>query len=129
MARPTQQKTSQELQAQIDALQKEAALLKKKEVQGVIERVKEAIAFYELTAADLGLNIAAPKAAGKKAARKGAKPGPKPGAKAVKTAAVTPIGTIKFKDSAGHTWSGRGPKPGWFKEALAQGKTLDDLKA
>lgn len=27
----------------------------------------------------------------------------------------------------GQTWTGRGPKPKWFKQALSQGKKLDDL--
>jgi DNA-binding protein H-NS len=27
------------------------------------------------------------------------------------------------------TWSGRGKRPGWVNEALASGKTLDDLAA
>ncbi|HSI60316.1 MAG TPA: H-NS family nucleoid-associated regulatory protein [Ideonella sp.] len=35
----------------------------------------------------------------------------------------------KYKDDAGHAWSGRGPKPAWFKHALAGGKTLEELAA
>jgi DNA-binding protein H-NS len=35
----------------------------------------------------------------------------------------------KYKDDAGHSWSGRGPKPGWFKDALAAGKSLAQLAA
>ena len=38
-------------------------------------------------------------------------------------------GRIKYKDDAGHTWSGYGPKPKWFTEALASGKTEADLRA
>lgn len=30
-------------------------------------------------------------------------------------------------DSPEQTWSGRGARPKWFKEALASGKTEDDL--
>ena len=33
----------------------------------------------------------------------------------------------KFRDDAGNTWSGRGPKPGWFKAAIAAGKTAEEL--
>lgn len=32
-----------------------------------------------------------------------------------------------YRDDAGNSWSGFGPKPGWFKDALAAGKTLEDL--
>jgi DNA-binding protein H-NS len=35
----------------------------------------------------------------------------------------------KFSDGAGNSWSGRGPKPKWIKEALAAGKKLEDLAA
>ncbi len=36
-------------------------------------------------------------------------------------------GTVKYRDDAGHTWSGFGPKPGWFKQALAAGKTPESM--
>ena len=37
--------------------------------------------------------------------------------------------TVKYRDDAGHAWSGRGPKPGWIKDAMAAGKTLEQLTA
>lgn len=43
------------------------------------------------------------------------------------TAAKAP--KVKYADGTGKTWSGRGPKPAWFKEALAQGKQPSDLLA
>lgn len=36
---------------------------------------------------------------------------------------------VKFRDDAGHTWGGRGPRPQWLKDALAAGKSLDDFAA
>lgn len=33
----------------------------------------------------------------------------------------------KFRNDAGDSWSGRGPKPGWFKAAIAAGKTPEEL--
>lgn len=33
----------------------------------------------------------------------------------------------KYADSTGNTWSGRGRRPKWLKDALASGKTLDEL--
>ncbi len=37
--------------------------------------------------------------------------------------------SVKFKDEAGNVWSGRGPRPGWFKDALAAGKKPEELLA
>nr|WP_255511760.1 H-NS family nucleoid-associated regulatory protein [Mitsuaria sp. TWR114] len=36
-------------------------------------------------------------------------------------------GTPKYHDGAGRTWTGVGKRPTWFKEALAAGKTAEDL--
>jgi DNA-binding protein H-NS len=33
-----------------------------------------------------------------------------------------------YKDDAGNSWSGFGPKPRWLKAALDAGKSLDDLR-
>ena len=38
-------------------------------------------------------------------------------------------GPAKYKDRTGNSWSGRGPQPNWLKQALAGGKTLEDLRA
>lgn len=35
--------------------------------------------------------------------------------------------SVLYRDEAGHSWTGRGPRPGWLKDALAAGKTLEDL--
>ena len=113
------------LNAQIAALQAQADALRKKEVAEVVAKIKDAIAHYGLTAADLGLQSVARKYA-KAAAASGGKPvskrrkkgGPKPSARAV-----------KFKDDQGNTWGGMGKRPVWFKAALAAGKTPEDLLA
>ena len=113
------------LNAQIAALQAQADALRKKEAAEVVAKIKDAIAHYGLTAADLGLASVARKYA-KAAAASGGKPvskrrkkgGPKPSARAV-----------KFKDDQGNTWGGMGKRPVWFKAALAAGKTPEDLLA
>ncbi len=107
-------KTYSQYVEQIESLQREAEEVKKKEVQGVIERIQEAIAAYGFTAADLGFGMGA----GKGVAKKGAAP---------KAAAAKKTGVIRFKDDAGHTWSGRGPKPKWLKDGLASGKSLESF--
>lgn len=127
-------KSLQQIQAQIAKLQAEAEAIKKREAAGVIARIKEAIVHYGLTAQDLGL--AAPvKRATKESG--GKTKAAAPGAKAVKSpkaskAKKVPKTTKTRKPRPGysdgtHTWSGMGPKPKWFKDALAQGKTPADL--
>jgi DNA-binding protein H-NS len=110
-------KSYTQLMKQIDALSREAEALKRKEVDGVIARIKEAIEAYGLTAADLGLGARrgpAP-AAGKRPARKAPARRPK--------RTVAP----KSRDEAGNTWAGRGARPRWLRDALANGKTLQDF--
>lgn len=36
---------------------------------------------------------------------------------------------VVYRDQAGHTWSGMGPRPRWLKEALDSGKTLEEMSA
>ena len=108
-------KTYTQLRKQIDALSRDAERLKKIEVQDVVTRIKEAIETYGLTAADLGLG----------GARRGPKPGFKRpgGKKAVKAAKAV----VRFRDGDGNTWVGRGPRPGWLRDALASGKSLENF--
>ena len=113
------------LNAQIAALQAQAEALRKKEVAEVVAKIKDAIAHYGLTAADLGLatsarkNVKLPAAGGDKpASERRKKAGPKPAAR-----------TVKFKDDQGNTCGGMGKRPAWFKAALASGKTSEDLLA
>ena len=103
---------------QIEVLKAEAEKMRRSEMAGVVARIREAIAFYNLTAADLGLGgktASAPKAAVQPGRRK-------PKAKAAATAAV-----IKFRDEQGRGWVGRGKRPQWLRDALAAGKSLQDF--
>lgn len=110
-------KTYTEILEQIEALKAEAERLKKQEVSGVIDRIKDAIAHYGLTPADLGFTgrrvVGAAKPAKGKRGRKAAAP------KAQRS--------IKFRDANGNTWGGRGPRPAWLRDALTAGKTLQDF--
>ena len=89
-----------DLQAQIQELQAEADALKQQEKAGVVARIREAIAAYELTAADLfgataGRALKGKRRAGKAAARQAA-----------------------YADRSGNVWGARGPRPRWLREAL-----------
>jgi DNA-binding protein H-NS len=117
-----------QIQRQIARLQREAAVLKKKEVGGVVERIRTAIAHYELAVHDLFGTKAGRltlrkrvKGAGKKAATK------KAGAK--KAPSKRPPVPIKFRDANGNTWTGRGSRPRWLVAATASGigKKLEDF--
>jgi DNA-binding protein H-NS len=106
-------RTYEQVMRQIDTLKAEAERLRRKEADGVIERIRGAIEHYGLTAADLGLS-GKPPAAARKPRR--AKAAPK-----VKAPA-------KFQDETGRTWAGRGKRPQWLRDALAAGRQLDEFK-
>ena len=118
-------KTLAQLDAEIRKLQAEAEALRDQERGDVIGRIKEAIAAYGLTAADLGLGG---RGRGRKAADSanvGKKDrAPKKGSSARKGASV-----VKYRDDKGNTWSGHGRRPHWFLDALAGGKSEADLLA
>ena len=113
-------KSLSQLTTQIEKLQREAAAIKAKELDGVIARIKEAIQHYGLTAADLGLTksrAAKRGAASKRAAKKGRATKPRVGK-----------GVIRFRSEDGlRTWTGHGRAPAWFKEALEAGATRGSL--
>jgi DNA-binding protein H-NS len=103
---------------QIALLQKQADALRSREKTEVVDRIKEAIAHYGITTEDLFGGSPA------KATRKRA---PKAEGKARKPAAKKAAGVAKYTDGAGRTWSGVGKRPNWFKDAIAAGKTAEDL--
>jgi|SRR5450631_327656 DNA-binding protein H-NS len=115
-------KTYSQIVKQIESLQRKAGVARKKEVVGVIGRIKEAIAFYNLNAAELGLGRE----------NTGTKPGAAKGSEKqeggrTRSAKNTSRSAIKFADSSGNTWAGRGPRPAWLRAAIAKGKTLEDF--
>jgi DNA-binding protein H-NS len=109
-------KTYEQVMKQIETLEHEAERLKRKEVEGVIDRIRKAIEVYGLSATDLGLTGTRAKSAGvaRKSARK----------KAGKAKAPA---VVKFRDDQGHVWGGRGPRPQWLRDALGAGKELKDF--
>lgn len=109
-------KTYAQIVKQIEGLKQDAERLRRKEIDGVVGRIREAIDAYGLTAADLGL-------AGKaKSTAKAAAPARKRGRKAAK-----PTRAVKFSNGSGGTWGGLGKRPQWLRDALAAGKTLADF--
>lgn len=112
-------KSYTQLMKQISKLQAEADEVRRKEVLGVIDRIKEAIKAYGLTAADLGLTGAlAPRAT------RASAPARKRGKAAKRKTTRAP----KYRDEAGNTWVGRGKRPDWLRNALANGRKLEDFE-
>ncbi len=103
-------KTYQSVRAQIAKLEREAESLRRQELKSVIAQVREVIAQYGLTAADLGLGAGRGRAGSGKARRAG------PGA-----------GVAKYRDPAsGQTWTGRGRPPAWIADAKDRDAFLID---
>jgi DNA-binding protein H-NS len=108
--------TSLELNERIAKLQAQAAQAREAEKADVIDRMKSAIDYYGITAAELGLGKATKVEARKAATRRQAGVG------------VT-AARVKYQDGAGHTWSGFGRRPRWFTEALESGRSVEELLA
>jgi DNA-binding protein H-NS len=98
--------TYQEIVQKISELQKQAEEIKAREQAAVIADIREKIEQYGLTAEDLGFGAKA--ATGKKAG-------------------VNRKVPVRYRDSAGNTWTGRGKRPGWLTQALAAGKSVEDF--
>ncbi|RYF57897.1 MAG: hypothetical protein EOO27_14180 [Comamonadaceae bacterium] len=107
-------KTLEQIQQQIAKLQLRAEHLRAAEAQGVIERIKVAIAHYGITAEQLGFSASA-SAPASPVRENNRKP-----SKAVNRSV--------FSDGQGNSWSGRGPRPHWLRAALASGAALDSLR-
>jgi DNA-binding protein H-NS len=109
-------KTYAQVMKQIDSLKSEAEKLRRKEIEGVVGRIREAITHYGLTAADLGLP-------GAPSAKASAPTGKKRRSTGKGAAPQAP----RFRDEAGHIWGGRGPRPKWLRDALTAGRKLEEF--
>ena len=108
----------QKIQRQIEALQRQADKLRKKEAEGVVARIKVAIAHYGLTAEQLGLGGTS------KQGQSGARAESGTDARAGAGVGASP----RFADGKGNTWSGRGPRPRWLREAINGGGSIDAFR-
>ncbi|MDR7336270.1 MAG: H-NS histone family protein [Roseateles sp.] len=117
----------QTLLNQISKLQSQADSLRLKEKAGVVARIKEAIAHYGITPDELfgATHVKRGRAAAKVVAPVNKAHTPAAPAKKVRKAKVASV--AKYTDDTGRTWSGVGKRPNWFKDALAAGKTAEDL--
>ena len=100
------------LRAQADALEAQAEQQKQAARAGVLEQVKALVMEYGFHASELGL--------------KAGKPGRPPKLGRSHPSAGKKV-QIKYKDSNGNTWTGRGVKPRWLSSALANGAQLQSF--
>jgi len=115
--------TSLQFEQQIATLRREADKLKIKERPYVIGQIKQAIAYYGLTAGDLGVTraVARPQGSKKASSEKATS-----GRVSTKGRKLGPV-AVKYRDRAGNTWTGRGSQPIWLRDALAAGRKLSDF--
>jgi len=105
--------TLAEIQAQIEALQEQANLIKTREKDGVISEIREKIRSYGLTAWDLGLTY-------------GDTLAPKRSARGSKSQSKR---EPKYRDDNGNEWSGgRGRRPQWILALLADGEDIEKYR-
>ncbi|MDB5826049.1 MAG: hypothetical protein JWQ73_269 [Variovorax sp.] len=114
-------KTYEQIQHQIEKLQRQAAALQAVEAKGVIDRIKEAIKHYSLTADQLGFD-------GAKTAAIVAAPAPVPSPATKSTGNGNGNGKPQFSDQSGNVWGGRGPHPAWLREALQAGHNIREFR-
>ena len=116
-------KTYAQLTREIQALQAHAEKLRHSEKKDMIARLNQSIAQYGLAAQDLrfpGTSASSSSASSSspRSARSGAS-----------SRAATSSGGAKYSDGPGRVWGGRGPRPAWLREAIAQGRTLESFAA
>jgi DNA-binding protein H-NS len=112
----TMTKTYAQITREIQALQASAEKMRAAELKSVVAKINESIAAFGLTADDLRFPGMA-SASRKRSSGSG-------------TASTRPaaLGSgVKYSDGQGHVWGGRGPRPAWLRQAIAQGKSLDDF--
>ena len=118
-------KSYAQVMKQINSLKVEAEKLRRIEVSGVITRIRDAISFYNLTAADLGLGLGLGQGVRDKVAASTA--GAPLKRKKRKGAAAKAPRAIKFRNDSGGAWGGIGKRPQWLRDALNSGKQLSDF--
>lgn len=105
-----------ELLAQRAELEKQIVETQREERDSALSQIRQLMAQYGLTVADL-----TGRAGANKALRGSGSAGATAGRSGTKVAA-------KYRDAqTGDTWSGRGLQPRWLKAAMAAGKKLGDF--
>lgn len=123
-----------ELQAQIEDLQKQAAVVRTRQYAKAVADIAATMKAFGISLDEVRKALAKKGAARPKKAAKAAEARPGPKAKAKKAAkpgrpkkARKPV-PVKFKGPKGETWTGRGKQPVWLRDLLKDGRALDEFK-
>ncbi|WP_341892295.1 H-NS histone family protein [Variovorax sp. YR752] len=107
-------KTYQAVRAEIAKLEKQAEELRRQELKTIIAQVRQVIADYGLSAADVGLAGGRTRAVARKAPAR----------------ASRSSGVAKYRDpKSGQTWTGHGRPPAWIAGAKDRDAFLIDAPA
>lgn len=110
------------LSKQIADLMKQAEKAKKVEVDSVIKTIKKQIRQYSLTAKDLGISGNSSPAGSNPRSKLKSKPA------ATKSTRKRGSAPVKYMDSMGNTWTGRGKRPLWLEAARANGIDIESFR-
>ncbi|WKB50829.1 H-NS histone family protein [Eleftheria terrae] len=102
-------KTYAQLRNEMEALQHRMEAARRKEGAGALKEIRKLASLYGFTAEDVFGD------------------GPK-GGTALKTSSQAPTQDgPKYQDGHGNSWSGRGPRPRWLREALERGEAIESF--
>ena len=111
-----------DIQAQIEALKKQAETIRSKEFASTVADIRAKMAAFGITVKDLQTPA---KKAGRKA--KGDATAKIKGPKAAKVAKPTGKVEAKYKGPNGEAWTGRGLTPKWLTAFVAQGRSKEEF--
>ena len=128
-------KTLAQIREQIASLQEKEKVLLSREVSNVVDRIREAIAYYSLTPAQLFQEKSSSQRARRAAATRSTRSANRRGVAArqanTSMSAPSPFKgkkiAVKYRDQDGNTWTGRGSQPRWLRAALTTGKKVEDF--
>lgn len=100
-----------DLVQEIERLQREADAIRKSDASAAREQVRQLVQLYGFSSADIF----------------GTESVTGDGVRLNQAGRPVRGGAPKYQSDDGRTWSGVGKRPAWFIEALAQGKSREDL--
>lgn len=101
-------KTYAQLRDEMEALQRRMEAARRKEGSGALKEIKRLVALYGFTAEDVF---------GSEKAR----------ARTSSTGKASQAEVPKYQDAHGNSWSGRGPRPRWLRDALERGEAIESF--
>lgn len=108
-----------DIQQQIEKLQKQAEVIKKREYESTVEEILAKMAAFGITMDDLRRRRSLPNSRAQSAAARGKAPRKAKAGKSGVTVAP------KYRGPNGEVWSGRGLMPKWLSLLVSQGQSRE----